>query len=229
MSTSELQIDMLSQVASALGDMVSDVVFIGGCVTGLLVEDSFTLEHVRFTDDVDLIVNIITHADWNKLQSKLRNRGFKENIEDTVICRMRLGRLKVDIMPIEKEILGFTNKWYEGALKNPLIHKLSDNITINVISPIYYVATKIEAFEGRGNKDLLMSHDIEDVVTIFDGRAQIVDEINTSEDNVRKYIKAKLKDLMRKDSFEYLIQSVSRSDTQREKVIFDRIEACLVD
>ncbi|MFK8012957.1 MAG: nucleotidyl transferase AbiEii/AbiGii toxin family protein [Marinicellaceae bacterium] len=228
MSTSALQIEMLSRVASALGDLTNDVVFVGGCVTGLLVEDSFTLEHVRFTEDVDLIVNIMTQADWNQLQSKLRKRGFKENMEDTVICRMRLGGLKVDFMPIEKDILGFTNQWYKGALKNPVKHKLTDEITINVISPEYFIATKIVAYEGRGNNDLLMSHDIEDVLTIFDGRVQIVEEINAAEDNIRKYIKAKLKGLMQKDSFEYVIQSVSRNNMQREKVIFDRIQACLV-
>jgi len=229
MSTSVLQIEMLSRVASALGDMVNDVVFVGGCVTGLLVEDSFTLEHVRFTDDVDLIVNVITLTDWNQLQSKLRNLGFKENMEDTVICRMRLSGLKVDFMPIEKEILGFTNQWYKGALKNPVVYKLSDVIAINVISPVYFVATKIEAYEGRGNNDLLMSHDIEDVLTIFDGREKIVEEINTAEDKIREYIKAKLKELMHNDSFEYVIQGASRSDTEREKVILDRIKACLVD
>lgn len=222
-----LQIEMLSQVAIALGDIVNDVVFVGGCVTGLLVKDPFTLEHVRFTDDVDLIVNIITHADWNQLQSKLRNRGFKENMEDTVVCRMRLGGLKVDIMPIEEKILGFTNQWYKGALKTSMLYKLPDNISVNIISSVYYVATKIEAFVGRGNNDLLASHDIEDVITVFDGRVQIIDEIKQAEDNVRRYITTKLRELLELDNFEYLIQSVSRGDSFRENLIIERIKKCL--
>ena len=32
---------------------------------------------------------------------------------------------------------------------------------------------------------------------------------------------------MSNDSFEYVIQSVARGDTQREQVIINRIEACL--
>jgi predicted nucleotidyltransferase len=220
------QIDMITQVAKALGDLLDDVVFVGGCVTGLLINDAFTLEQVRFTDDVDLIVNIITHADWNQLQSKLRSRGFKENMEDTVICRVRLAGLKVDIMPIKKEILGFTNQWYQDALKHPLPYKLGD-INVNIISPVYYVATKLEAFEGRGNKGLLSSHDIEDVVTLFDGRAQVINEINTAEKKVQQYICTKLNAMMTNENFEYVIQGVARGNLQREQVIINRIEACL--
>ncbi len=195
MAELSLQIDMITQVAKALGDLLDDVVFVGGCVTGLLVDDAFTLEQIRFTDDVDLIVNIITRSDWNQLQSKLRNRGFKENIEDTVICRMRLAGLKVDIMPIKKEILGFTNQWYQDALKHPMPYKLAD-ISVNIISPVYFIATKLAAFEGRGNKDLLSSHDIEDVVTLFDGREQVVNEIKKAEKKVQQYICSKLNSLL---------------------------------
>jgi hypothetical protein len=49
---------MLVKVAEALGDMLSEVVFVGGCTTGLLVTDDFTKEQIRYTDDEDLIVNI---------------------------------------------------------------------------------------------------------------------------------------------------------------------------
>ena len=48
-----LQIDMITQVAKALGDLVDDVVFVGGCVMGLLINDVFTLEQVRFSVGVD--------------------------------------------------------------------------------------------------------------------------------------------------------------------------------
>ena len=42
MSTINLQLKMLETVAKALGDeLINEVVFVGGCTTGLLVTDDF--------------------------------------------------------------------------------------------------------------------------------------------------------------------------------------------
>jgi len=227
MNSFELQKDMLSEVAIALGDLVDEVVFVGGCVTGLLIDDPFTLEQVRFTDDVDLIVDVVTHAAWNQLQNQLRKRGFKQNMSDTVICRMRLGGLKVDIMPIEEKILGFANRWYADAIKNPISYKFSPVRKVNILSPVYFVATKLDAYNGRGNKDVLASHDIEDLLTIYDGRSSILDDIKHAEPKVRKYIIDQMTLLLENVQFEYAIQSVARGDRAREQLIFKRIQDCL--
>jgi len=224
-----LQVDMLSRVAVALDELVNEVVFVGGCVTGLLVNDPFTLEQVRFTDDVDLIVDVITHADWNHLQNKLRERGFKEDMMDKVICRMRYSGLKVDIMPIDEQILGFANQWYRSAIKSPVRYKLSEQLSVNIVSPVYFVATKIGAYLGRGNNDVLTSHDVEDVVTLFDGRPEIVGEINHAERHVCQYISDQLAELLKDPNFEYVVQSVSRSDIAREQIILERIKKCIKD
>lgn len=51
---------MIETVAHALGnDLLSEVAFVGGCTTGLLVTDEVTKEGIRFTDDVDLIINVV--------------------------------------------------------------------------------------------------------------------------------------------------------------------------
>lgn len=227
MGTLQLQLQMIDQVATALDDLSDEVVFVGGCVTGLLVDDEFTLEQIRFTEDVDLIVNIITHADWRLLLKKLRSRGFTEDMADTVICRMRLGGLKVDIMPVEEKILGFANRWYADAIKKPFNYKLSPVRKVNILSPVYFVATKLEAYNGRGNKDVLASHDIEDLLTVFDGRSTIVDDMKQAESKVRKYIIDQMRLLLDNVQFEYAIQSVARGDRAREQLIFKRIQNCL--
>lgn len=227
MSISQQQIDMISLVAKALGDLKDEVVFVGGCVTGLLVKDDFTLEQVRFTEDVDLIVNIITPTEWRRFQNQLRNRGFKENMTDNVICRMNLGNLKVDIMPVDENILGFSNQWYEDALQHPLTYEIDSGTNVKIISPEYFIATKIDAYLGRGNNDLLSSHDIEDMLTLFDGRPEVVDEIVNSENNVKEYIAKNLKLLLAEYDFEYVIQGISRNNPQREKIITGRIKDCI--
>src|SRR5690606_12256145 len=91
---------MLETVAEALGhDLRERLVFVGGCTTATFITDDIVLESVRATDDVDLIVDLVGQTQWARLQDELRRRGFTESPEDEVICRMRLGDLKVDFMP----------------------------------------------------------------------------------------------------------------------------------
>ena len=57
-------LSMIEAVALALGDdLLPEVAFVGGCTTGLLLTDDFTREAVRATDDVDLIVNVVSHSE----------------------------------------------------------------------------------------------------------------------------------------------------------------------
>ena len=93
-------IQMLEVVAQALGqEFCQQVAFVGGCTTALLLTDEFSREEVRYTDDVDLVVHLTGYAGWQRLVEQLRQKGFTQSSEDEVICRMRLGELKVDFMP----------------------------------------------------------------------------------------------------------------------------------
>ncbi len=57
------QFRMLVEVARALGpELINQVTFVGGCTTALLLTDEVTAEQVRHTDDVDLIVHVISYA-----------------------------------------------------------------------------------------------------------------------------------------------------------------------
>ncbi len=50
---------MLETVAEAIGDDLRDrLVFVGGCTTALFITDPITMEDVRLTNDVDLIVDL---------------------------------------------------------------------------------------------------------------------------------------------------------------------------
>lgn len=227
MGVLEQQQDMIALVAIALDDLIDDVVFVGGCVTGLLVNDAFTLEQVRFTEDVDLIVNVITQSGWRQMQKKLRHRGFKEDMSADVICRMNLANLIVDVMPIEEHILGFSNQWYKAAMAHPLNYEIKPDLTVNIISSVYFIATKIDAYLNRGQGDVLASHDVEDLLTVFDGRSSIVNEIKQAQTIVRQYIIDQMSLLLDNEHFEYAVQSVARGDMAREQLIMDRIQACI--
>lgn len=50
-----------------------------------------------------------------------------------------------------------------------------------MVSAPYFLITKLEAFDGRGNGDYLLSHDIEDIISVIDGRPELAEEVRLSE------------------------------------------------
>ena len=217
---------MLVVVAKALGDeLLQQVAFVGGCATGLLITDKATQEAVRYTEDVDLITHVIGYAQWTAFQAQLKERGFTVNLQDDVICRMRLGELKVDFMPDDASILGFSNRWYTDALQQANRVVLSSGQPIRLVSPCYFVATKLEAYNGRGNSDPLSSHDIEDLLNIVDGREELQHEIKQAEPKVKHYIAQQIGTLLEHKDFDYAMQACARNNTAREAIIYQRLEA----
>lgn len=87
-------LQMLIPVAEALVDeLLPHVAFVGGSTTAFLITDPITRQAVRFTEDVDIILEVKGKAHWHHLQQQLRERGFKESMEDNLTCRMRLGAI----------------------------------------------------------------------------------------------------------------------------------------
>jgi len=188
--------EMLIMVARALGDeLLNEVAFIGGCTTGLLLTDDISKEAVRYTDDVDLIVNVMGYPGWLNFLKKIKARGFKEFMEDDVNCRMRIDGLIVDFMPDDEAILGYSNRRYAQALKEAESVELEGDVIIKVVPSILFVATKLEAYNGRGNNDPLHSRDVEDILSVIDGRAELVSEFHLVNTELKKYIKYELNEL----------------------------------
>lgn len=226
-SVSSKLLSMVNEVAEALGnELLSQVAFVGGCTTCLLITDDFSKESVRYTQDVDLIIDIIGYPAWASFQENLRSIGFKEDSEEGPICRMRLRGLKVDFMPVDPQILGFSNRWYSEAIKTAQPYDLSQNVQINILTPVMFFATKFEAYQGRGKNDPLESHDIEDIINLFDGREELVTEINQADNDVRRYISDQVKQLLQHSFLDYVLQSHTRNSAPgRAKVIRSRLKS----
>lgn len=94
----------------------------------------------------------------------------------------------VDVMPVEEDILDLSNRWYPAALQAAEAHVLPSGTKIRLVTAPYVLATKIEAFHGRGAGDYLMSHDLGDVVALVDGRAELVDEIRVGPKALQVYL-----------------------------------------
>lgn len=227
MARLEDHIGMITAVASAMGQaLCNEVAFVGGCTTALLLTDGYATTQVRHTDDVDLIVHVISKPGWYALVDMLREKGFKETMQQdgAPICAMKLGHLRVDFMPDDANILGFSNRWYKDAYAKATPYRLNEQLTIRVTSPEYFLATKLEAYEQRGNNNPLYSQDIEDILTLVDGRAELLTELITAPAPLRSYISEKLGFLLKHSDFDDAIQTAAIADSARVGEIYRRIE-----
>jgi hypothetical protein len=219
-------IENIGLVARQLAKLRTDVIFTGGAIVGLLLTDSGAPD-VRPTDDVDVIVPIAQFAQYASLQEELRKIGFKHDMNGPN-CRFILDGLKVDIMPSEGRILGFTNSWYDVAVATAQEYVLEDGTTLRVISAPAFIATKIEAFLDRGRGDFLMSHDMEDVIAVLNGRPELLDEIKRGDMNLLHYISDHFAAFLENRQFidsigTHLLPDESSQD--RAKLIIDRIKS----
>lgn len=216
---------MIQQVAQQLGsDLLSQVAFVGGCTTGLHITDEFTKEKVRYTEDVDLIIHVLGYTGWHKFSEQVTARGFKISMEDEVNCRFRLGSLCVDFMPDDENVLGYSNQWYSDALATAQPYPIDNGIIIRLVTPSYFLATKFEAFKGRGNGDLLASRDMEDILNLVDGREELLTEVRQLAPELKTYLANAFTLLLEMPEINYLVQSTADNDLGREEIIFERLE-----
>jgi hypothetical protein len=67
--------------------------------------------------------------------------------------------------------------------------QLTEEISIRLVTGPYFLVTKLEAFRGRGQGDYQLSHDLEDVIAVVDGRPSLVDEVDLAEPELRDYLR----------------------------------------
>ena len=194
-------LELLEVAADRLRPLLPEIVFVGGCATGLLVTDPGSAP-VRVTYDVDVIAEIASYADYTIFSERLRALGFEEDTrEDAPVCRWRHGSLTLDVMPLDERILGFSNRWYSEAMRTSVDVQVPSGLTLRAITAPYFLGTKIEAFRGRGRRDYFASHDLEDLTTVVDGRVSLLDEIAASSGELREYVGEAIRALLAEPRF----------------------------
>lgn len=187
---------LLEEAAAGLGELLDELVLVGGCAAGLLVTDSAS-SPIRPTQDVDLIVEATTYGDYHRFGERLAARGFMPGTQaGDPLCRWRLDDLVLDVMPLDEAVLGFSNRWYRSAIRKPNRTRLTSGTVIAHIDAPHFVATKLEAFRSRGEGDYLTSADLEDVVVVIDGRPSIEGEVKASDTALHDFVAEQLKTLL---------------------------------
>lgn len=225
-SNAEHNHELISYVAEGLGDdFLAECAFVGGCTTAMLVTDSAVLDDIRFTDDVDLVIELAGISAWEKLTVNLAAKGFKITGEDEVNCRFRFNDVIVDVMPSDPSILGYANRWYVEGLAQAIPFALPNGQAIRIFKPAYFLATKLEAFNGRGNGDPYHK-DVEDIIILLDGRPELLAEAREAREELRQYIAGEIGALARLSGIDYAIQSSGsvRANPGRDKLIHQRMK-----
>lgn len=188
-----MSIELLELAARALEELVTDVVFVGGATVGLWITDPAAPEP-RPTKDVDVIVEVASRGGFAQFEGRLREHGFREDRDSGVICRWLHagGDLILDAMPTDASILGFVNRWQAEAVPHAISRELPSGNRIAAVSPPFLLATKLEAFAGRGQRDYRGSRDFADIVSLIDGRAELVPEVLDSQPDLRAYVAREL-------------------------------------
>jgi predicted nucleotidyltransferase len=198
--------ELLELAAAALGPLLDGVVFLGGASIHLWITDP-AAPATRATDDVDVISAITTRVDYYKLGERLTDRGFQEASDSKVICRWKHARtsLTLDVMPQAESVLGFSNQWYPHALQTAAEKALPSGTYIRAATPPSIVATKLEAWNGRGHGDLLRSLDLHDV--LIDGRTELQTAFDTEPHELRRYVADELTAIAAHPYFSDLLES----------------------
>lgn len=212
-------IELLSGVAHAMGPLCEQVVFVGGCATGLLITQPWVAD-ARATEDVDAIVEVASLVGYHALAKQLMARGFKQTMADnTPPFRWFWQGMQLDLVPLDERVLGFANRWYKPGFEAARMATLPSGLSLRHLSAPYFVATKLEAFKDRGNNDVYLSHDLEDIITVVDGREELVVELASAPLEVRDFVAHAFQAVLNRPDFSNVLPGIVSQSTRAGLVL----------
>lgn len=200
-------LEAIIEVAKAVESVGLNFVFTGACVLPFLVAKEFCYG-LRTTEDVDLIVQIISRGQMAEVEEKLRRVGFQNDqwTESRHRCRWVYNGIIVDVMSDDSEDKNSCpSKWFRFAVVTPVSREIESGLFMRHLSPVAFLATKLDAFANRGASDIRGSKDLEDIVALIDGRVSLLAEIKLEPLDVKQFIALQINRLLRRDDIEEIV------------------------
>jgi len=189
-------IELLTSIANAMGTLREQVVFVGGCATGLLITQPLVAD-ARSTEDVDAIVEVASLVGYLALAEQLMAQGFKQTMADNT-------------PPF---------RWYRPGFEAAAIATLPSGLALRHLSAPYFMATKLEAFKDRGNNDVYLSHDLEDVIAVVDGREALLGELGAAPQDVRSFVAQTIRGILLHTDFTNVLPGIVSQSTRTGLVL----------
>jgi predicted nucleotidyltransferase len=174
------------KIALALDNLNEKVVYVGGAVVSLYIDDT-AANDVRPTMDIDIVIEISTIKELEDIRQELTEKGFIQSSEDDIVCRFRYEDIIVDVMATKPIDWAPANPWFASGYKNLITYNI-DNIKINCLSLPYFLATKFSAFYSRGSTDPRTSHDFEDIVYLLNYISNLKMQLLEADIEVKNYL-----------------------------------------
>lgn len=199
----EVNLDAGEKVAIALEEINDEVIYVGGAIIGLYVDEE-SAEVPRPTKDIDVSVQISSYSQMDQLRDRLAEKKIHPEPTEDVMYRYSFEDILIDFIPFEETPLGPTNRWLKPGFKKAYPVKLREAV-IKILPIDYFLATKWEAFKNRGD-DPRMSHDFEDIIYIIDNRSNILDDIARADIEVQSFFKGMSDDILSHYSLNEIIE-----------------------
>lgn len=94
--------EVIRRIAVGLGELYKEVVYVGGAVVSLYINDP-AADDIRPTKDIDISISLSTAGELETLRQKLIDTGFIQSAEDKVNCRFRFQDILLDVMNIKRK------------------------------------------------------------------------------------------------------------------------------
>lgn len=211
-------------VHRALEELADKVVFVGGATVSLYKDRPAS--ETRETDDVDIVIEIASYVDYGAIEEQLRKKGFENDVESKIICRYKINGIIVDVLPTDENVLGFKNQWYSAGYQNAIDYYIFEQEKVKLFNSVYFLATKLDAFNDRGSSDGRTSQDFEDIIYILNNRKSIWNEMEDELGPVKEYLKNEFRELLSQEYiYEWISCHLDFAEQNRVNMIIAGLEA----
>ncbi|MFP4025040.1 MAG: nucleotidyl transferase AbiEii/AbiGii toxin family protein [Thiohalospira sp.] len=222
--TNEINIDVVKRIARALGDLNNRVVYVGGAVVSLYIDDP-AADDVRPTQDIDISLEITSQGELENLRQELAKKQFTQSAADTVMCRFRYDGIPVDVMATEEIGWAPANRWFRPGFEHLQTLELESGLQIRILSVAYFLATKFEAYNDRGANDPRTSKDFEDIVYVLDNHTNLVNEIITAPADAKEFLIEQFNELLSDEMEEALLSHLTPlMQSERFELLQDKLK-----
>ncbi len=217
-----INLNVVEKVAIALGELNSDVIYVGGAVVSLYVTDKGA-EQPRPTKDIDVSVQISSYSEMEELRMKLSSKKIFPAAYESVMYRYNFEDILIDFIPYGPTPLGPTNSWLKPGFAKAYPVKIGA-VEIHILPVSLYLSTKWEAFKSRG-RDPRLSHDFEDIIYVIDNNVDLVADVMNADKNVQHFLREMSNEILLHPSSNEIIECHLSPYTIRERkpIVIDKL------
>lgn len=211
---------LFRNTARRLLPLLDELVFCGGCATAQMFSE---VGFIRPTPPQWLDVIAKTQGDmgWGGLTVKLKEMSLRE---DTIgRGRWKLGALTLCFWNVDPLYNPFASRFISDAYAMPRKVMAAPDLKVKLVNPAMFLALKLEAFHGRGGNDFQHSDDLNDLIAILAGRAEVAFDLRLAAPQVKTFIQRNLAEYKSKRDFQEAIKRVLNNDEARIATTLTRL------